>query len=66
MTHCRASLRVNLFGQDFVLDGGGTGYPLTPAHADLRDTEITAAGSGSNLQEFYRQNIDVDLSRSVW
>eukprot|EP00903_Cladosiphon_okamuranus_P009934 g9430.t1 len=50
--------------EDFVLDGRGTGYPLTPAHVDLRDTEITAASS--NLQEFYRQNIDVDLSRSVW
>jgi len=50
--------------QDFDLDGGGEGYPLTPAHADLRDIEITARSD--NLDEFYRQDIDVDLSRSVW
>eukprot|EP00752_Nemacystus_decipiens_P005742 g5195.t1 len=51
--------------EDFVLDGGGTGYPLSPAHTDLRDTEITASPE-ANLQGFYRQNSPVDLSRSVW
>lgn len=51
--------------QNFVLDGNGEGYPLTPAHTDLRDTEITASPE-SNLEEYDRQSFSVDLSRSVW
>ncbi|CAM9411464.1 unnamed protein product, partial [Hapterophycus canaliculatus] len=51
--------------QDFILDGGGTGYPVSPAHTDLRDTEI-AESAEANLVEFERQNVLVDLSRSVW
>ncbi|CAM9739313.1 unnamed protein product [Scytosiphon promiscuus] len=51
--------------QDFILDGGGEGYPVSPAHTDLRDTEI-AGSAEANLVEFDRQNVPVDLSRSVY
>lgn len=52
-------------GQDLDLDGGGEGYPLTPAHTDLRDTEITES-TEANLVDFDRLESPVDLSRSVW
>lgn len=51
--------------QGFILDGGGTGYPVSPAHTDLRDTEITNSLEAS-LEEFVRQNEPVDLTRSVY
>eukprot|EP00752_Nemacystus_decipiens_P005739 g5192.t2 len=51
--------------EGFDLDGGGQGYPLTPAHTDLRDTEI-AASPEAYLEDFGRQSFPVDLSRSVW
>eukprot|EP00903_Cladosiphon_okamuranus_P009939 g9434.t2 len=51
--------------EDFVLDGDGEGYPLSPAHTDLRDTEITTSAE-STLEDYGRQSFPVDLSRSVW
>ncbi|CAM9134200.1 unnamed protein product [Ectocarpus sp. 6 AP-2014] len=51
--------------EDLVLAGGDEGYPLTPAHTDLRDTEI-ATSAEANLQNFTRMNFEVDLSRSTW
>ncbi|CAM9102347.1 unnamed protein product [Ectocarpus fasciculatus] len=49
--------------EDLVLAGGNEGYPLAPAHTDLRDTEISA---GATLQNFSRMSFEVDLSRSTW
>ncbi|CAN0391359.1 unnamed protein product, partial [Ectocarpus sp. 12 AP-2014] len=51
--------------EDLVLDGGNEGYPLNPAHTDLRDTEI-ATSAEANLQNFSRMSFEVDLSRSTW
>ena len=53
------------FFKDLILAEGSEGYPLSPAHTDLRDTE-TAASMEAELENFHRQNIPVDLSRSVW
>ncbi|CAM9310217.1 unnamed protein product [Ectocarpus sp. 13 AM-2016] len=53
------------FQEDLILAGGGEGYPLSPAHTDLRDIEITES-SEANLVGFSRQDVPVDLSRSVW
>ncbi|CAB1112540.1 unnamed protein product [Ectocarpus sp. CCAP 1310/34] len=53
------------FQEDLVLAGGEEGYPLSPAHTDLRDIEITES-SEANLVGFSRQDVLVDLSRSVW
>ncbi|CAN0475559.1 unnamed protein product, partial [Ectocarpus sp. 12 AP-2014] len=51
--------------EDLILDGGNEGYPLNPAHTDLRDTEI-ATSAEANLQNFSRMSFEVDLSRSTW
>ncbi|CAM9234662.1 unnamed protein product [Ectocarpus sp. 13 AM-2016] len=51
--------------EDLILDGGNEGYPLNPAHTDLRDTEI-ASSAEANLQNFSRMSFEVDLSRSTW
>lgn len=51
--------------QDIILAGGSQGYPLSPAHTDFRDTEI-ATSAEATLDYFYRQNVPVDPSRSVW
>jgi len=50
-----------------TLDNGTLGYPLSPAHTDLRDTEITASAE-NNLTDFSDrgQSFEVDLTRSVW
>ncbi|CAM9681371.1 unnamed protein product, partial [Ectocarpus fasciculatus] len=53
------------FQEDLILAGGGEGYPLSPAHTDLRDIEITTSAE-ANLVGFSRQDVLVDLSRSVW
>lgn len=58
-------LVVLVWRQNLVLDSGAEGYPLSPAHVDLRDTEITSS-SEATLVDFYRQNVPVDLGRSVW
>lgn len=51
--------------KDIILAGGSQGYPLSPTHMDLRDTEI-ATSTEATRDYFHHQNIPVDRSRSVW
>lgn len=52
--------------ENLILAGGAEGYPLSTAHTDLRDTEITDSAEANLVTTFERQNIPVDLDRSVW
>lgn len=53
------------FLKDIILAGGSEGYPVSPVHTDLRDTEI-ATSTEAELGGFYRTSMLVDLTRSVW
>lgn len=64
-TNQTSLVSINSATQDLILAGGEKGYPLSPAHTDLRDIEITTSAE-ANLVGFSRQDVLVDLSRSVW